>query len=497
MPDFALIVAVVTVIYLVFLFGAGEKLFRDSDAGWHIRAGEQMLATGALPRSDPYSFTKAGAPWYTWEWLADGAMGVAHQAAGLRGVAWLYVVMLAACSWLWIRLHWAVGGSFLMAAAMALPMLSTVNLHWLARPHVFSWVLLLTGLLWVETLGDFRLRFRSLLPIVLFGCLWANLHASFPLAFILLLIAGVGAWLEPLLFEGRPARDPQWFWAAALSFGLGTLVNPFGWQLHRHIVAYLANGELLARIGEFQSFNFQVEGAGAVAMTVLLAAVGLVCAVWQGRLAHALMTGLLLYGALRSARMLPLLALVALPLANGAVTEALARMPGLRPRARKALDGFLQYSANLRALERNLRGGVWVPILMVCTGLALGWMPSGFPADQFPVSAFGKLPLDAQRVLAPDKFGGYMIYASSGERKVFFDGRSDFYGVEFMKEYIRLVEVRPGWAALVDRHAFTHALLPVNYSLIPALEARGWRVTHRDRTAAILEAPRKGSHGPQ
>lgn len=49
-----------------------------------------------------------------------------------------------------------------------------------------------------------------------------------------------------------------------------------------------------------------------------------------------------------------------------------------------------------------------------------------------------------------------------------------------------MVEVRPGWQALFDRHRFTHALLPANYSLIPALEARGWKRTYADATAVVL-----------
>ena len=70
-------------------------------------------------------------------------------------------------------------------------------------------------------------------------------------------------------------------------------------------------------------------------------------------------------------------------------------------------------------------------------------MPA-FPPEQFPVIAAGLLPADA-RVLAPDKYGGYLIYRFDGKLKVFFDGRSDFYGSGFMKSYIRLIEVRPGW----------------------------------------------------
>ena len=49
------------------------------------------------------------------------------------------------------------------------------------------------------------------------------------------------------------------------------------------------------------------------------------------------------------------------------------------------------------------------------------------------------LPVSA-RILAPDTFGGYLIYRFNGERKVFFDGRSDFYGTDFIERYLRLLE---------------------------------------------------------
>jgi hypothetical protein len=72
---------------------------------------------------------------------------------------------------------------------------------------------------------------------------------------------------------------------------------------------------------------------------------------------------------------------------------------------------------------------------------------------------------------------------------VFFDGRSDLYGAEFLKQYARMVQVRPGWEKQLAKYDFTHALLPNDYSLVPALEQIGWRVIYRDGTATLLARP--------
>ncbi len=34
----------------------------DADIGWHIRTGEQILATHSLPRTDPFSSSMQGQP---------------------------------------------------------------------------------------------------------------------------------------------------------------------------------------------------------------------------------------------------------------------------------------------------------------------------------------------------------------------------------------------------------------------------------------------------
>jgi hypothetical protein len=72
---------------------------------------------------------------------------------------------------------------------------------------------------------------------------------------------------------------------------------------------------------------------------------------------------------------------------------------------------------------------------------------------------------------------------------VFFDGRSDFYGADFLKQYGRLMQVRPGWRQLIEQFGFTHALLPNDYSLRGTLEDSGWKRLYADRVATLLARP--------
>ena len=466
-PDLALVAAAATLFYCLFLFQGYTALFRDSDAGWHLRIGESILASGELPRTDPYSFSRAGQPWFAWEWLSDAVTGAIHRAAGLRGVALFYAAAIAAGVWLWFRLHWALGGHFLIAAAMAPLLLSTCNIHWLARPHVESWIFLLAALLYLETRRTRRLPWPEALGAASGCALWANIHASFffaPALACLYALRGRVSWWLPAVAAAAP------------------LANPYGWRLYDHVWRYLTDSDLLARIGEFQSFDFHTAGSGQIIATVILGIAGGTLALTAGRWEQfALAMGISAL-ALRSARGLPLAALLLLPIANRAIAEKLP------------FAAFLEYGKRLRAIDARMNGLALAPLLIVAAGACLRLTPAGFPADQFPVAAYAHLP-EGGRLFAPDKYGGYLIYRSAGRRKVFFDGRSDFYGAEFLKQYSRMVQVRPGWRTIWDGWHFDYALLPDDFPLVPALQQIGWREVYRDRVATLLAAPELGGRG--
>ena len=495
LPDMATLMAVLTLVFCLFVFKGGTTLFRDSDTGWHIRTGERILTMHALPRSDPYSFSRPGAPWLAWEWGSDVLMGLAHRTDGLRGVTALFALAIAASTWLWFRLHWAVGGNFYLACIMMPPMINTASLHWLARPHVFSWLFLL-GAIWYAEKAPARFGFWQAAGIAGATAVWANLHASFFFAPMIGLIYAAGHFIRPLIWNFDRAPEfarARWFLLAALAALAGSFVNPYGWKLHTHVVSYLMDSELLDRVAEYQSFNFHTAGSAQILATLALAAMGGTLALTQKNVAHFLLAAMFSIAALRSARALPLVALLILPLANAAFYNALRAMQDLRPNVSRWLDHTMISAHRTLALDRTLNGAPFAIVAVALTLAALripAVAHTGFPDDEFPVaaaSAVEKLPADA-RLFAPDKYGGYLIYRFNGARKVYFDGRSDFYGAAFMKQYLDILEVRPGWRDAMRPLDFTHALLPNRYALKAALDTAGWKTLYKDNVCTLLEA---------
>ena len=484
LPDLAMVAAVATMVCLFAGSGSMTALFRDSDTGWHIRNGEWMLAHGSLPVTDIFSFSRYGAPWVSWEWGADILMGAANRLAGLDGIACLFGSAIGAAVWLWFRLNRAAKGNFILAAVFAAPAIAVTSIHWLARPHVFGWLFMLVTLWWCECEPS-KLRLSSACMIVLISAAWANLHGSFFLGTAILLSYAAGAGIANAIWDLRRPATPYLWGAVAAAFG--SLLNPLGWHLHQHVLQYLNDTRLLSHVGEFQSFDFHSSGAGWAISTLFIGIVGGVAALNIRRPERFLLALAFTTGALISARYLPLAALALLPLANSSISEILSLARGLRPLLRRYLDRGLVYSETLGHFDQQLCGFALVPLIIVLLFAGIRGK-AAFPPATLPVAAaeqIASLPVNA-RIFSTDSFGGYLIYRFSGERRIFFDGRSDFYGADFAEAYMKILQSRPGWREIFDRWNFTHALLPPDTPSVAALEARGWREIYRDHTVVLL-----------
>ncbi|HVN54277.1 MAG TPA: hypothetical protein VMT46_08100, partial [Anaerolineaceae bacterium] len=82
------------ILILVFLMAARAPM--DTDLWWHLRAGENTLASGQITLVDTFSYTRAGAPWTNHSWLAQVLMFWVFRAGGFAGLSALVALTAAA-----------------------------------------------------------------------------------------------------------------------------------------------------------------------------------------------------------------------------------------------------------------------------------------------------------------------------------------------------------------------------------------------------------------
>src|SRR5579871_5866666 len=167
---------------LVWLFmssgSAGwQGLLVDGDVGWHIRSGEYVLDHHAVPHKDPYSFSKPNAPWYAWEWLTDVVDAGLYRISGLKGIVLLAGVVIAAFATTLVRrMVWRDTHLFI-AMIVALLGVGSASMHFLARPHIFTLLLMSLSVWMLE--ADRKSPSNRIWWLVPLTLVWTNLHGGF------------------------------------------------------------------------------------------------------------------------------------------------------------------------------------------------------------------------------------------------------------------------------------------------------------------------------
>ncbi len=348
---------------ILFSFSTGvlsQKLLGDAGTGWHIRAGEQILATHSIPRTDSFSISTANKPWFAWEWLYDASIALVHQLLGLNGVVLVTAFVIALTFALSLRLTLRRGATLPVAVFLALLAAGASTIHFLARPHVFSWLLLV---IWFELLDGSASRNSARLlwwlpPIML---LWVNVHGGFLLGFVLAVIflggKGFDYWRMP---EQRVVFKP-WInslgLVTAVSF-LVTFINPYGYKLHLHIYRYLTDRFLMNHVEEFQSPNFHGVAQRCFALLVLIAIATLALGRRKPQASHLLILVFAVYSGMYATRNLPassiLLLFIIAPLLSNWLTDTEVCAVLSRPWNR-----LQNFSARMTATESRLRGHLW------------------------------------------------------------------------------------------------------------------------------------------
>lgn len=478
---------------LAWLFVAGPfgwiGLLSDGDAGWHIRTGEFILSRHTIPHHDLYSFSKPGAPWYAWEWLSDVLYAWLYRLAGFKALVLAAGVVIAGtATLLFRRIAWQ-GGNFFLTLAVTLVAVGASSMHFLARPHIFTLLLLAISLWMIES--DRRAPGWRIWLLVPLTALWTNLHGGFPALIAYLLLLAAGSAVENLwLGRGTERRwfAPRRYGLLAAACGLASLANPYGVRLDEHIIAYLRSDWIRSVVQEFQSPNFRHENV--MQFEVLLLA-GLVVAgamLVRGHVTEALWIVAFGHLALQSVRHAPVFALVAAPVVAVEATRWWNHW------AAKAKSGSLFSTFDRMASDfaPNLRRtSVWcfaAVAVLAMLGAPLPW-PKDFPSQLFPTAIVHRhaAELAGARVLTTDQWADYLIFVNYPRQRVFVDGRSDFYGPQIGNQYLRLMQGQWDWEQILKRNDFDLALLPVEWPLSSMLKQDPkWRVVEDDGQAVMF-----------
>lgn len=508
-------------IVFIFLFWSilagplSNRPLADADIGWHMRTGELILATHSLPRTDPFSSTMQGQPWFAWEWLYDIVLGVLHQACGLNGVVWWCALLVAGIYALLFSRLLGRGAGLPLAIGLMLLAEAAGTIHLYARPHIVSW---LFSLLWFIALEEWERRDRGrtrwllwFFPVSM--VLWVNLHGGWLFGVALLGIYVAAAWVESVreqdalaaIRAGRRARAMAVAWVASAA---ATLVNPFGWRLHAHIYRYLGDRYLMDRIDEFKSPNFHGWAERCFAAILMLTLMALASNRNKLRLSHLLVALLAVYAGFYSSRNLPvssmLLALVAGPILWESIA-ALKDKAGAWGWIRRGSARISEFSERMGAQEMELRGHLW-PVVSVAMAFAIclhgGWLGSRqlihaqFNPEKVPVAAVSflqeELPgkqASREAVFSTDAWGGYVIYRLYPERKVVVDDRHDLYGSDRIRQYLILTQAEPGWQSVLKEWKIRTAVLPAGSTLASLLRLlpQDWRVAYEDQVGVVFE----------
>jgi hypothetical protein len=260
-----------------------------------------------------------------------------------------------------------------------------------------------------------------------------------------------------------------------------TLVNPYGWHLHAHIFSYLSNRFYMDHIDEFQSPNFHGIAQRCFLGLLLITVAAVACRGNRLRLSQILLMTFAVYAALYSSRNIPISSILL-----AAIVGLLISLP--------ATKAFVK---RMGVMDSTRRGHLWPIIATVATLMialnggrvgSTALMDGHFDARRMPVDAVSFVAQSGAHgpVFSPDYWGGYLIYRLYPRNEVVIDDRHDFYGEPFLRSYLTMIHVEPGWEDFIKWRS-SCLVLPRSAALSAVLSKMPeWKAVYSDEVAIVF-----------
>lgn len=482
------IITVALIIFSVsysFLLSFNQYLLGDADTLWHIRTAQWILHHAQFPILDFYSYTAFGKPWISTEWLSEIFYALAFKFGGWRGVAILGTTACAAiigilCFYLLRHLRFSVAvGSTILTALVISP-------HFVARPHLFSYVLLA---IWtinlVDAYDDDKFDLPSLLILAPLMILWANIHGSFTFGLALLYVFA-GFCVYHNVLQRNYAKCRRLLIVTAV-VSASALITPYG------ILPVFMTTKLMSMkfahtfIIEWRQPDFQGNFVRLIYMVSILSVIsGLGIRLRGPRLIAFILLTVMALSYVRGLMMFFMLMpiILARP-AAGCIRVIMPQLSGM-----KTSDSDKASDPVLRFLQKRSSA-----ILAGCMALALlitvrsWWREDFFPAKAIaPKGAidFVQRTNITGNVFNSYNFGGYLIFAGI---PTFIDGRAELFGDAFLQKYsdaVNLIEINSAFEML-DEYKVSWILLIPSQPLAKELaRSELWKVVYSDEDSIVF-----------
>ena len=449
-------------------FGVASVAFPlgDNDVFWHLATARETLAHGIV-RTDLFSWTVAGQPVSTDQWLGQLLWYGAYLGAGWRGILGLRTLVVAVLVGVvvWSALRERPRAP-LVALVAALPAILLSRPISVERPELFGFLCFAALVPLLRSARAGTTRALVALPILI--AVWADLHGSFALGVALVIaVAAEGA------LRDDPARRLGYLLAAGATV-LATLLTPAGAGV------WTAPGLHLLHPPRFIQ-EWAVPDVTTLPGLVFAAAIGLTFAtaaltpVRDRRAAIVLLP--ILFISLTSVRQTPFFAIAAAPFLARHGPGALAAVLRSYTLARAAAAAPPSRRADLIAAAAGL----------ALLGGAVALVPGVPDLARYPAAALPALTA-GPGLLNDYDWGGYLIW-SAPRTPVFVDGRLTPYLPDVLADYTTIVAARAGWRDAIARRGVRELLVRPGAPVAVRARELGWPVRFLNDTTVLIGVP--------
>jgi len=480
---FAGAAVVVFLAYYSKLMISSPALLQDPDTLWHIVTGQWILDHARVPTVDFYSYTQAGKPWISTEWLAEIAFAIAFKLGGWRAVVILTSVSSAATIGI-VSFYLLRHLRFSIAIVLTALTDAAINGHFIARPVVFTYVLLAVWMIQLlDAYDDEKFDLPSPFLLTPLMVLWANIHGSFTFGLALLYIFA-GFCLYHSIIKRNYAMCRR-LAIVTLVVSLAALITPYG-IAPVFMTTKLMGMTTIHQIVEWLPPDFQkLPLQLGYLITLLLAITGLGIRLRGPRLIAFALIAIVGFRYIRGLFMFFTLVPIILARPAAACADFLVPQPSRSKTAAgdKVLDPVLNF------LQKRS-----TPILASCVALAVAMTAScWWREDIVPTkSIMPKAAIDAVRAAHIDgnvfnsyNFGGYLIWSGI---PTFVDGRAELFGDTFLSKFFAGTDFDlDGGFALLEEYRVKWAILVPTLGLAKALARNpDWDEIYSDKYSAVF-----------